>query len=63
MHSSRGFEAPTDSIEELGFNTDIEDEVMQHKMDRVERVHNTMLRRASQSAGGAPRPETYSKPL
>jgi len=30
MNSSEGgFEAPTDSIDELGFNTDIEDEVMQ----------------------------------
>ena len=58
LNSSDGYEAPpTDSIEELvGFNTDIEDEAMQRR-------DKNFTRRPSQSAGGAPRPETYSKPL
>ena len=57
--SEGGYEAPpTDSIDELvGFNTDIEDEAMQQRRDK------NFTRRPSQSAGGAPRPETYSKPL
>ena len=47
---------PNDSIGEADFHTDIED-------DHRERRAVLGLRRGSQSATGAPRPETYSKPL
>ena len=52
--------APDDSIEEMGFNTDIDDEVIDESLPKRA---NLAKRRGSQSASGAPRPETYSKPL
>ena len=65
LNSSReAYDAATDSIEELGFNTDIDDEVTQQQIERAEyQAMQPRQRRASLSAGGAPRPESYSKPL
>ena len=56
---------PNDSIEDIGgFNTDIEEELQERaRTIPTGNKKNLVPRRASQSATGAPRPETYSKPL
>lgn len=57
--------APNDSIEDMGgFNTDIEEELRERaRAAATDNKKKQVPRRASQSATGAPRPETYSKPL
>ena len=39
LNNSQGFEAPTDSIEELGFNTDIDDEVLERRIEQAQKTH------------------------